>query len=1059
MIMVRKSFIDDLTGLYNRRYLRHWIAAELAKCKRYKVPLSIALIDLDDFKQINDTKGHLVGDRILMQFSEFLKERLRDSDLVIRYGGDEFILTLPNTDKKHSYAVMKRVLKNVKTSKFIDIPLSASCGISSYPEDGSEWETLFTAADRRMYQAKRADKGGIEIEEVIESQLLLPTPTLVGRKDEMKLCQTLLKQKDTGLIVLKGEAGVGKTRLVNEVIKKLPDKILFTGASYTTMSQSPYFAIREVLQSLLTKQRNIVRDIFVTKLSLPQRKVIMSFLPELTHSSSDISGDRLMLFDSITRFIDLLSDKIPLAILFDDLHWASESTSELIHFLLKSRKRLYPIFGTYRIEEIKGTLIHKKFRLMGREKLYREISLRPLDKGSSKEMIYTILTLEPSPGLLNFIYKESGGNPFFIEEILKEMKESGALYRTNKGYDFDSDIDFHIPRTIEDTINYKLSLLDDNLLNVLNISALIGKGFNPSLLHSTTGINEGELYDILDQLMELQFIIEEEENLYNFKEDVFRQIVVDNIPKGTKKELHGKIADTIERIVTDSPEKTEQLAHHYYRSGNKVKTVDYAERAGDHAKSIYAHKEAIRFYNWALTGKMENDHRARIWGKIGSEARIKGDYSFAIESLKKALNLIPEDGERAVIFKELGITYSDIGNHKMALSNLRKARKNYTEKQEKYGCDPDIAWAYMEIGKEKSALRSAQRVIDKIDKERFKKEYSLALNTKASIYKRQGKKKKAIEIYEKSRKIREEIGYKEGVGSIYNNMAGVYLNLNEPDKAKIYYEKALKLYRDTGFKEGEIITLGNLSSLEIRMNDMDRAEKFLRKTLEMTEWVGGIKSQARLLRLLALVLMIKGSMKDALNLYKQAEEKAEQTESPEALLAIYARFIITYSRFLKDPEKARKYIVKAEKYLTKIDSESTAISFYIAKARYHLETEETEEGIKVLKEKLFPLMNEKSDNYNLYCLYSLQSLFYSKKGWDKWGERYLELSMKYARKTKDPSSIADVHLMAGRFYLNLKNLKKAKRRFNESLKIYKELSFYWFIKDTERYLEKVKDGC
>lgn len=1056
MHMIQKSVIDELTGLYNRRYLGGWINTELARCKRYSLPLSIALIDLDDFKQINDLKGHLTGDNVLIQFSQFLQDELRAADMIVRYGGDEFIIIFPNTKKEQSYAVMKRILDKVKRKTFGGYSLSASCGISSFPEDGSEWKSLFQIADRRMYQVKRVNKGGIGIKEISGEELQIPTIRIVGRKRELSLCSEYTKREENNLIIISGEAGVGKTRLVNEVIPLIPDRILFTGSSYPAMSQSPYYAARHVLQSLVSKYEETVREIFVEHLNLPQKRVISNFLPNLTQGFSKITGDRLMLFDTITKFIDKLSKKVPLAILFDDLHWASDSTLDLLHFLLKSRKAAYPIFGTYRSEKIKGTPLSEKIALIGREGLYREISLETLDENSTEEMIGTILNNRVFPSLVKFIYKESGGNPFFIEEILKEMKESGALYKTEDGYELDKGVSFHIPKTIEDTVTHKLSLVDEKLLEVTNIAVLIGGDFDFSLLHSIIELNEGELYDQLDQLKEFQFLHEKEGNIYSFKEDVIRQVIADKIPTDTRRKLHEKIAETIEKTLSDSPEKFEQLAYHYYNSGNKKKSVEYAERAGDHAKSIYAHNEAIRLYNWALEGEMGADRRGRIYKKIGEELSIKGEYANSIENFNQALNNIEDKREKAGIYKELGHTYVDLGNYTMALFNLREARKNYSSRQDKYSCDPYMAWVYMEMGKEKSAVRSAERATVRIDKERFPKEYAQALNTMATINRRRGKNNKALKLYDEARKITEDIGYKKGVGALYTNMANVYLHMNDLNNAKGYSEKAMEIYGDTGFKEGEIVTLFNLGNLEMRRNELNKAENYLRKALEMEEWVGGIKSKVLLLNSLGYISLIKGTQKDALNLYKLAEEEAKKTESPEELVRIYANMVTVYTEYLRNIEKAEQYLKKGEKLLSKIDSGITLARFHTAKAKYYLEIGEIEDGINILKDLLLPLAKKVDEMPLLISIYLLWAQFYSKKEWGKWGVRYIEMAMEYAKKSEDIYNVAEVHRGAGKFYVYSGNPKEAKKHFNKALSIFKDIKFSWYIQDIQRELKKIQ---
>ncbi|MEA1912866.1 MAG: diguanylate cyclase [candidate division WOR-3 bacterium] len=1055
--MEKKSFIDDLTGLYNRRYLHRWIDSELARCKRYDLPLSIALLDLDDFKKINDLRGHFTGDKILIQFSEFLKDGVRGADLVVRYGGDEFVIVFPNTRKQQAGAVIQRILKHLKGKDFEGSSLSSSCGISSFPEAGSDWEILFQVADRRMYQVKRVDKGSICTEEVEAKEFQIPTPYLVGREKEMALFLDYIRGREKRIIIVKGEVGVGKTRLVEEGISNLSDAFLVIGGSYPAMESSPYYAVRSILQNLLSEKEGAVRDVFVEDLSLPQKRMISSFLPEISPSEtfSKIAGDRLMLFDTITKFIDLIAERIPLALLFDDLHWASGSTVELLHFLLKSRKEWYPLFGTYRSEEVKDTPFIKELGFLGRENLYKEVPLDILDESSTGEMVSIILNGEASPNLKEFVYKESGGNPFFVEEILKEMKDSGALSKGPRGYKYDETIAFHIPETIEGTIEHKFSLLSEEQQKIVNIAALIGRDFDFPLLRSITGFNEGELYDLLDQLKGFQLILEKESEVYSFKEDVFRKAIIDKILLGKRRKWHGRIATILEKTLPDSHLKFEQLAYHYYKSGDREKIAGYGEKAGDNASSIYAHGEAIRFYKWALMGEMEETHRGEILRKIAGEYAIKGDYEESMRSYGEALKSTPDEKERARVYKELGNTYQELGNYGRALENLKQARKTYSDWQGKYSCDPDIAWVYMQMGKEKSALRSAKRAIRKIEVERFPKEYSVALNTLASINAERGRHKEALDLYEEAREIREGIGYKEGVGSIYNNIAGVYLDMNDLDKAEECYNKALDLYRDTGFKEGETINLYSLGALRLRRNELYRTEDYLRNSLDMAEWMGSIKSKIYPLRLLAFVLNIKGSTEEAISLYKQAEKEAEKTQSPNTLVLTYAGLISTYAKFLKELDKAREYVEKAESLLPEIQSGYTLLNYYLKKARYLLECKGREEGIELIKKKILPLAKKRKDDFVFAKLYSLLAVFYSQKGWKEWGVRYIKNAMEFAEKTKDRSLVAEIHQMAGRLYLNLGMRDEAKKRFTKALRIFQDLQFTWFIQDTDNYLKKL----
>ncbi len=150
---------DPLTGVYNRYYLNELLAQESARSKRYDRPIAFLMIDIDRFKEINDRFGHQMGDRVLRETAKLLEEQVRDSDIVVRYGGDEFLIILPETIDEID-ALKERIHKEVARYgdilKPLDFPITLSIGSAYWnPDDSNALETILAEADRQMYKAKR----------------------------------------------------------------------------------------------------------------------------------------------------------------------------------------------------------------------------------------------------------------------------------------------------------------------------------------------------------------------------------------------------------------------------------------------------------------------------------------------------------------------------------------------------------------------------------------------------------------------------------------------------------------------------------------------------------------------------------------------------------------------------------------------------------------------------------------------------------------------------------------------------------------------------------------
>ena len=171
-----KSYVDELTHLYNRRYYNEHFQIEFKRAQRYGHGLSLMFIDIDNFKEINDQYGHSIGDTVLKSVSGFIRKLTRGSDICIRYGGDEFLVLLPETSRDAAFEVGGKLQKSVESipvnlnGKFDELLVSLSMGIASYPEDTIEPKMLIELADRALYEAKKTGKDQIIMARSLEDR-------------------------------------------------------------------------------------------------------------------------------------------------------------------------------------------------------------------------------------------------------------------------------------------------------------------------------------------------------------------------------------------------------------------------------------------------------------------------------------------------------------------------------------------------------------------------------------------------------------------------------------------------------------------------------------------------------------------------------------------------------------------------------------------------------------------------------------------------------------------------------------------------------------------------
>jgi len=150
---------DELTNLFNIRYLNQALEMEIERARRYGASFSVIFMDMDNFKEINDKYGHLIGSRVLIEIAQLLQRNLRRIDIISRYGGDEFVIILPQTSREAGFIVAERLRRLIESHIFLEkdgynVKLTASLGVASYPENAKDKEGLLKLADRAMYHGK-----------------------------------------------------------------------------------------------------------------------------------------------------------------------------------------------------------------------------------------------------------------------------------------------------------------------------------------------------------------------------------------------------------------------------------------------------------------------------------------------------------------------------------------------------------------------------------------------------------------------------------------------------------------------------------------------------------------------------------------------------------------------------------------------------------------------------------------------------------------------------------------------------------------------------------------
>ncbi len=631
----RLIFEDELTGVFNRRYLLHYFEQKITWEGEERQPVSLLMMDLDHFKQINDGHGHLTGDQALIHIARLIREVAGDAGFPVRYAGDEFMILLPGKRKLAAMQVGQKLLDRCRQEPLPleeganPLTLTLSMGCASAPDDAQSGRALIQKADAALYFAKKSGRNRlanateVTTKDVPQKAALqnLKGATIVGRHQQLaQVTESYDKfvQGESQFILVEGAAGMGRSTFLDTIYQALTRKEfkLVKVSGVQQEGYRPYYLLTTIIRAFLNQLPDKGASIFES-LSPKEMACLFEVLPHLNgvrgaEMGEDEAAQREAIFAMLVNFLPRLVEYEPMVLLVDDLQFVDPGTLLLLRRVILRREVPLFICGTALTampaqEESQRTPLDQFWADYHHELDLQKVALTAL---AAPDIHHHLRGLFPqiniSEEFQDNLLRISQGNPLILGEVVRKLVLDQKITLVGQQWTLQPLEEGYLPKSLDEIVNQKISVLDEESRKLLAHASTLGEDVPVSMLTGSTDKMESKIEEFIERSAELGLIssdFRENDEVIRFLGKRVRDITYGSIDEQDREQLHEHVGNYQERLYDQKLlPSASYLAYHFKRSANREKARRYEEIQASYNSKVFAADEAVHY-----TGDLPGD--------------------------------------------------------------------------------------------------------------------------------------------------------------------------------------------------------------------------------------------------------------------------------------------------------------------------------------------------------------------------------------------------------------------------------------------------------------------